>query len=332
MTAVASLPWLAPHWRALLAYIESGRVPQALLIAGPAGTGKRPLAEAFAQRLLCRTQGEFACGKCHSCDLFAAGTHPDFIRVEPEEAGKIVPVDAIRDLIGKLALTPQYGGRRAALIAPADRMNAAAANSLLKTLEEPDAHTSLLLLAETPQSLPPTILSRCQRIDIAVPNHAQALAWLTQQGLGETAEVLLALARGAPLRAASLANGDLPEMRRTFHADWRALSEGKADPITIADRWNKFSLETLLEWMISWTMDLIRLCAAPRWRTLDNPDLEKGLQALAGGLNLRRLYDFLDALHRARRAVAGQANRQLTLEETLAIWSRLAEACVTPPS
>jgi DNA polymerase-3 subunit delta' len=328
MNAIAELPWLAPHWRALSAYIESERIPQALLMAGPEGLGKRRLAEAFAQRLLCREEGEFGCGACPSCELFAAGTHPDFLRVEPDEPGKIIPVDAIRELIAKLALKPQYAGRRAALIIPAHRMNAASANSLLKTLEEPDAHTTLLLLTETPQALPATILSRCRRMAIAVPQQAEAQAWLAAQGLGDAADVLLALARGAPLRALSLAQTDLLEKRREFYGDWRELPKGIAEPAATAERWVKFSAETLTEWMISWTMDLIRLRAAPACRNLDNPDLEKGLQALAGSLNLRRLFGFLDALHRSRRALAGQANRQLALEEILVLWSRLAENSV----
>ena len=153
MSRLDEMGWLAPHWQRLGAYLETERVPQALLIVGRAGVGKEALAEAFGQKLLCRNPGEYACGECVSCKLYAAGTLPDFIRIEPEEPGKVIPVDAIRGLIANLALKPQYSGRRVVLITPAHQMNASSANSLLKTLEEPDAHTTVLLLTDSPQSL-----------------------------------------------------------------------------------------------------------------------------------------------------------------------------------
>ena len=154
MTLVNEIEWLAPHWQRLTGHIQSARVPQALLIVGRDGVGKARLAETFAQRLLCRTPNEYACGTCHSCRLFAAQTHPDFLRIQPEEPGKAIPVDAIRALIADLSLKPQYSGRRVVLIGMAHQLNVSSANSLLKTLEEPDEHTTLVLLTDSPQSLP----------------------------------------------------------------------------------------------------------------------------------------------------------------------------------
>jgi DNA polymerase-3 subunit delta' len=322
MHRIAHYDWLTPYWRRLSVYIAQARVPQALLIAGAAGLGKRRLAETFAQRLLCRAEGEYACGACPSCHLFLAGTHPDFICVGPEEAGKIIPVDAIRKLIATLALKPQYQARRVVIIDPAHQMNAASANSLLKTLEEPDADTSLLLLSDAPHTMPATILSRCQRMDIALPDPAAARAWLARQGHSEAA-ALLALARGAPLAALALAETGSLEKRREFHADWRSL-RGGGEPVRLADKWSKFPAETLLDWMESWTTDLIRLSSAPGCKHLGNADLAAGLQALAPRLQLRPLFGFLDLLRRSRRALSGQANRQLVLEEVLIHWLRLA--------
>jgi len=316
--------WLAPQWRTLDAYVQSGRVPQALLIVGKAGVGKTILAEAFSQKLLCRSPSEYACGECVSCKLYAAQTLPDFLRIEPEEAGKIIPVDAIRGLIAKLALKPQYSGRRVVLLSPAHQMNASSANSLLKTLEEPDSHTTLLLLTEAPHLLPATILSRCQRLDIPLPERAVALAWLKEKGQGERAEVLLALARGAPLKALGLANEGIIEKRGEYFSAWQAVLERGAEPSLLAEKWVKFPVETLADWTISWTMDLIRLRAAPACRSLDNPDLADRLQAIAQKLNLPALFGYLDRLTAARRMLAGQANRQLLLEELLILWLGMA--------
>jgi DNA polymerase-3 subunit delta' len=317
MTLIANMAWLAPQWQSLGAYIEAGRVPQALLIVGKEGVGKMALAEAFSQRLLCRQPGEYACGECISCKLYAAQTLPDFIRVEPDEPGKIIPIDAVRQLIAGLALKPQYSGRRVVLLSPAHQMNTASANSLLKTLEEPDAHTTLLLLTDSPELLPATILSRCQRMDIVLPPHDQAVAWLHSQGQGKRAEVLLALARGAPLKALALAEAGIVEKRGEFFAGLCEVLERGAEPTILAEKWSKFPCETLAEWMASWTMDLIRLHSA-------NLDLAERLQALAQRLNLQALFGFLDRLAAVRRQLAGQANRQLVLEELLIRWIGLA--------
>jgi DNA polymerase-3 subunit delta' len=330
MRVLEQAGWLAPHWRALSAYLAKDRVPQALLIVGKEGVGKMVLAEAFSQKLLCRNPQEYACGECVSCRLFAAKTLPDFIRVEPEEQGKIIPVDAIRGLISQLALKPQYGGRRVVLLAPAHQMNIASANSLLKTLEEPDGHTSLLLLTDSPHLLPATIRSRCQRMDIPLPERSLALAWLKEKGQGERAEVLLSLARGAPLKALGLTGEGLIEKRGEFYVGWQAVLERRDEPTVLAEKWAKFPCETLAEWMISWTMDLIRLGSVPRCEALDNPDLAGRLQALAQAINLTSLFGYLDRLTAARRMLTGQANRQLLLEELLILGQALPRGNIKP--
>jgi len=322
MNLVDAMNWLAPQWHRLGSYIQSGRVPQALLVVGREGVGKAQLAESFSKRLLCRTPGEYACGECASCRLFAAKTHPDFLRIEPEEAGKAIPVDAIRGLIASLALKPQYSGRRVVFISPAHQMNVSSANSLLKTLEEPDEHTTLLLLTDSPQSLPATILSRCQRMDIPVPERSLALAWLAKHGQGDNAEVLLSLARGTPIKALGLANDGIIEKREEFFSAWRDLAERGGEPATVAEKWSKFPCETLADWMISWTMDMIRLRAVPRNRAIDNPDLAERLQSPAQKINMQDLFRFLDRLNAARKMLSSQVNRQLLLEEMLILWLR----------
>ena len=322
MSLVGEMSWLAPQWRSLLAYIQAGRVPQALLIAGREGVGKTALAEAFGKLLLCRTPGEYACGDCAGCRLFEAKTHPDFLRIEPDEPGKIIPVDAIRVLIANLGLKPQYSGRRVVLITPAHQMNVSSANSLLKTLEEPDEHTTLLLLTDSPQLLPATILSRCQRMDIPLPERTSALAWLKEKGEGERAEVLLALARGAPLMAFGLADAGIIEKRSEVFLGWRDLMERGGEPTVLAEKWSKFPCETLADWMISWTMDMIRLRAVPHCRNIDNPDLGESLQHTAQKINLKVLFGYLDRLTASRRMLTGQVNRQLLLEDLLIRWQR----------
>ena len=322
MHLVEAFPWLSASWRQLTAYLESGRIPQALLITGSSGVGKRQLAQGFAQRLLCRQPGEFACGICPSCLLLSAGNHPDLLKVEPEETGKPITVDAIRNLIEHLALKSQYDGHRCVILEPAQRMNRSAANSLLKTLEEPGERTSLLLLSDSPEELPATILSRCQRLHIATPEPAAALEWLSPRKPGKPAEVLLALAQGAPLRALELDDEALIRQRQDFFSAWRELASNRGDPVQMAEQWQKVSCETLTEWLASWTIDLIRLSADHAGVARNNPDLAEPLQAMARRLNLTKLFRYLDLVHASKKALAGQANRQLVLEELLIRWSQ----------
>lgn len=317
-------PWLAEAWRALDGHWAAGRVPQALLIHGGVGLGKRRLAEIFAGKLLCTAAGEFACGRCAGCRLLQAGAHPDFIKVEPPEPGKAIGVDAIRHLIGDLALKPQYGGFRVILIAPAHQMNLNAANALLKTLEEPAERTAMLLLSDKPSALPPTILSRCQKLAIRLPERGSACGWLAAERPGCEAEVLLAAAQGSPLKALAMADSGVIERRRKAFSECTGLLLGREEPVTVAERWLAEPHEELIDWMMSWTLDLVRLRSAPGWKKLANADFREPLQQVSGRLDLEGLLDHWALLLQSRRALGGQANRQLLLEEVLIRWSGLA--------
>jgi len=158
-----AMPWHAEHWARLQARRARDAMPHALLLCGPEGLGKRDFMRRFAEGLLCQhpNDGE-PCGQCRSCLLFAAGTHPDFatlsfgLRKDGVQRSEIV-VDQIRDLSARLSMSSQFGGWQIVCIDPADAMNAAAANALLKTLEEPSPQTLLMLVADAadhPQSLP----------------------------------------------------------------------------------------------------------------------------------------------------------------------------------
>lgn len=128
------------------------------------------------------------------------------------------------------------------------------------------------------------------------------------------------MAQGAPLRALALAKQGLMEQRADFFAAWLDVGRGEAEPVLVADQWSKFSCEVLIEWLMSWVIDLLRLGAAPNCRTLDNPDLSEDLQAMAKQLELKDMFGFLDLLNTTKRGLPGQINRQLALEELLIYW------------
>jgi DNA polymerase-3 subunit delta' len=235
--------WCRSQWNVLAARAANGTLPHALLLCGPAGLGKRALTEAFVRARLCELPRDGnACGNCRTCKLLAAGTHPDRVLVTLEENPKThkmrteIVVDQIRGLSSRLAMSSQLGSWQIAVIDPADAMNAAAQNALLKTLEEPSDASLIVLVADQPWRLGATIRSRCQRLDFAVPSHDEALAWLSTRGV-ESGEAVLAAAGGNPGQAWLLAEQGGMQRRQEVARDLLALASGRAHAREIGKAW-----------------------------------------------------------------------------------------------
>ncbi|MGR8933171.1 MAG: DNA polymerase III subunit delta' [Gammaproteobacteria bacterium] len=322
------LPWLREPWEVLSAYIRQQRIPQALIISGPAGLGKIRLATGFAQALQCierRDDGRF-CGRCHRCHLFQAGTHPDVLCLEPEEEGKVIGIDQIRALIAKLLLKPQFETWRVAVIYPAEQMNRAAANAFLKYLEEPTERTLIILVTAKPFLLPATISSRCQKMPLGTPDRRIAVEWLRQQQVTGDPEVLLNLAQGSPLLAKSYAERKILEVRNECFKVWLSVAKQRTEPSDVAENWYKSNHTELLAWLISWTIDLIRCRSRSEYAKLDNTDIARNLQDLAQSLDLKKLFGLYDLLLRCNRQMSSTLNKQLLFEEILIYWSQLNNA------
>lgn len=229
-SALAEPFWLQPARRQLAALRARG--VHAALLHGPAGVGKWDLAVSFAADLLCETpvaEGR-ACGRCASCLLYAAGNHPDLRVVVPdalaqrrpvasseenEEAAPVaessaprskpsreIKIEQVRELGALFELSSHRGGARVVLLGPAEALNLSAANSLLKSLEEPPGNCFFVLVADQPDRCLPTVLSRCVLVRVALPGQPQAVEWLIAQGLSEQeAAARLIEAGGAPLAA-----------------------------------------------------------------------------------------------------------------------------------
>lgn len=328
--AQSVFPWQQAIWQHLLAYIEQQRVPQALLISGAAGLGKRHLADTYASLLMCRTPApnKQACGHCASCKLIEANTHPDYLCIEPDEAGKVIGIDKIRQLIVKLALKPQYDGYRVVIFQPADRLNTASANAFLKCLEEPTERTCLILISDQPSRLPATIRSRCQKIHCELPDKQIALAWLTAQGLQQDSEQLLKMSQGAPLLAKQYAESQFSQLRTEYFKSWLQIANGKTNLLTVAELWQKqesIELAVLLSWLSSWIKDIVKLAHGIDIEAIDNQDFKKPLQVLAERLKLKGLYQYYDTVLRSRSQLTTQINKQLLMERLLIDWSQLNE-------
>lgn len=324
--AVATLDWQRAVLTDLVA--RRDRWPHAMLITGPRGIGKRMLADALARTLLCESPlaGGTPCGECPGCRYVAAGQHPDLRVVEPIDVAddiakpvEWIVVDRIRALTRWAQLTSHRGGTKVGIIDPAERMNAAAANALLKTLEEPPAGTYLLLVSHQAGRLPATIRSRCQTVTAPFPTPPQGVEWLAARGVRDAAS-LLAQAGGAPLAALALADADYQAER----AVWlKALARPAALPVAAlggridagARDARKDRLAAVIDWLAGWCADLARVHAggAP----LRNPDHGAQLAALAPSVAGVALFRYHRRLLDQRALLAHPLQPRLVAEALL---------------
>jgi DNA polymerase-3 subunit delta' len=320
------LPWQQDQWDRLARFRALDRLPHALLLRGPAGVGKGPFAEALAKGLLCDApeQDGSACGRCRGCTLFAAGSHPDLRRLEPGEQSRVIRIDQVRGMLDWVTRTSQYGGPKVVIVPGAERMNVYAANSLLKTLEEPPGHAVIMLLTPLPGALPITVRSRCQQLAFPPVPPAAARDWLAAElGPGADVEALLAVAAGAPLHARDLAAGDALARRAAMVDDLAGIAAGGKDPVAVAEAWAKQDLAQTLAWMQTWLHDMIRSRAADATPRAMEPALLPGVARIVGGTDLRVLYGHLDRVNRAVQGVGAgvNLNPQLVLEDLLIAWA-----------
>ncbi len=325
------LPWQQKDWIHLSGYSRQDRVPQALLIHGNKGLGKHQLATQFAFSLLCEkpnTDG-LSCGQCDRCRLLKAETHPDFIQIKPEEAGKSITIGQIRNLITGLTLKPQFDTYRVVTINPADLMNNAASNAFLKCLEEPTERTILILITDSLTRLPATIISRCQKLNVAEPNKENVIAWLTQHNpslLPSHADTLYNLTQGSPLQALNYIDSKILSLRNDCFNAWMDLAKQKQHPVVIAEIWHKLTEAPLLHWITTWTIDIIKCNYQTSPIRLYNPDYKGQLQPLSQRLELKGLYQFYDLILISRQRYMTQINKQSLFEEILINWFELNQS------
>lgn len=327
------LEWLNPAWERMGQRIDAGRVPHALLLSGPTGVGKRAFAHALAARLLCnRSAGPGGCGHCRNCELFRAGTHPDYRRVEPEQVGKAIVVSSVRAITDFVTVTPMISRRRVIVLCPAESMNRNAANALLKTLEEPGAGVHLILVSHAPSLILPTVRSRCEQISLPAPGQAQALSWLRSRVPGGVdAGQLLEAAGGAPLNALEQYEDGSWELRGRWLSDLAALANGHLDALEVAEQWSEGDLGQLLESLYLWVHAILCRITAPG-PVNETQVLGKLADQMRERVDLRDLHGFMDQMIAARRAVLSGANpnRQLLLESLLLAWPELRQQRSVP--
>ena len=319
-------PWQDSLWQQMAGRAQHAH---AYLLHGPAGIGKRALAERLMASLLCKQPvGLEACGSCKSCSLIAAGSHPDNYILEPEEADKAIKVDQVRELVNFVVQTAQLGGRKVVLVEPVESMNVNAANALLKSLEEPSGNTILLLVSHQSSRLLPTIRSRCVQQACPLPSEAMSLEWLAK-ALPECSDAqrieLLTLAAGSPLAAVKLQAQGVREQRAAVVEGVKKLLKREISATQLAESWNAIPLLLLFDWFCDWSSLILRYQLTQDEAGLGLDDMRKVLQYLAQKTPQDKVLAIQDWILAQRQKVLGKANlnRVLLLEALLVQWASL---------
>ncbi|MDQ7977179.1 DNA polymerase III subunit delta' [Paraburkholderia sp. SARCC-3016] len=336
-------PWQTDEWNRLQQLRAAW--PHALLLHGQAGIGKLHFAQHVAQGLLCeapQADGQ-PCGQCAACNWFVQGNHPDYRIVLPEalaaEAGfvaangdekadkaadkadaddgkktrapsKEIRIEQVRALLDFCGVGSHRGGLRVVVLYPAEALNVAAANALLKTLEEPPAGVVFLMVSARIDRLLPTIISRCRQWPMPTPAPDAAAAWLAAQDI-EDARALLAEAGGAPLAALALAHDENRALR-----DWtlQQLAAGpECDAFACGETLQKLPVPLVLGWLQRWLYDLLaqRTAGAPRYF----PDATAALARCAQAADAGAFARFMRTVTRQRAVENHPLNARLVFEE-----------------
>lgn len=316
--SVPALPaWFRPACAEVEAAFAAGRLAHGILIHEDPGAGGLQLARWITQFVNCREERR-PCGECQECRWIAADQHPDVMRLSPEEDSNYILVDQVRALSAELGLTAHGRGYKVAILAPADALFHNAANSLLKSLEEPPARTLLLLVTSHPSRLLPTVRSRCSRLRLAGPSNETAAEFLAgHRGAGPWLEALAATGAG-PFALLDADPAALSTLRSDTLNTLRDIASGNIQPPAVARRWGERPAEKDLP---------VRLACLESWvteRILESASIRDATHLSGQGMqsNIRRLFELSDAIRDMRKLSLTPINKSMAIESLLWRWAQ----------
>lgn len=326
-------PWQLEQWQRLVSQIKTNQLAHAFLFSGEEGIGKQLFVFELARLLLCLEPSQNrTCGNCQNCDLSGNYQHPDLVIIGPEETGKPIKIDQIRELANFANKTSHSGGNKIVIINEAHKLNINSANALLKTLEEPRDDTFILLVSNLPASLPATIRSRCQRVQLPMPTNNQSSVWLQSRIPESDVTAALSNSLGRPLLALKAAEQGVVASRRLFITKFAEVLDHPESLQGLVALAVKIGEKEVLGYISSTTSILIKYLLTNS-RPLEADSLIENLKlhaensGLSRVLLVRRLLGFNAGIQESRRQLQANTNPnpQLIIESTLWQWSRLEE-------
>ncbi|MEM7764280.1 MAG: hypothetical protein AAF290_09385 [Pseudomonadota bacterium] len=310
--------WLQATYRQLDTLRESRQLPHAIMLTGRRGLGKRQLALQLAADGLTATVLTDAVGASLTPEDLRS---PDFHYVSPLEDKKQISIDQIRVLSEKLGLSA-HAGQKVAVIDTADSMTLAAANALLKTLEEPAGDCTLILLADDLSRIPATIISRCVTFRIPTPPRSQSQQWIAEQGNSAAdAATALMLHNDAPVAAlAALADGSVAVLAQ-IEQDIAAIVDGRKPPLAIAEAWRSYEIRDVLR-----ALEVV----TSRWIYPDSERLGTTSKFRDYVIDTRDAFCYLDKLKSARKATQGSVNTELAIDSLVLPWQNGLAGLASP--
>jgi DNA polymerase-3 subunit delta' len=296
--------------------LHSGKTAHSYLFEGVSGCGRKKTALTLIQALFCAALPDDACGVCPSCRKISSGNHPDIHYIEPLPDKRDISIEQLRELQHILSLRPYEAPRKACIIDPAERMSVNAANSLLKTLEEPPGNALIILLTENAGMLLSTVRSRCQVIRFAPLSPEHLLALLEQSGMTHESAALVAPMSGGSLqRAAELDNEALVARREAVLSRVSHLSLNRIATVFDAAEelsGNRDATLELLDLLLSFFRDAVHLSAGNG--EIVNRTVKPAIEAIAAQRSLPRNLEILARIYATRRDVQRNANPKLALD------------------
>ncbi len=316
-------PWQAKIWQQFCSARKNQHLPHALLLQGAEHTGKLKFANSIVKSLLCEKpdesnqQGVYeACHQCKSCKTYRANANPDYLQIDLIEGKQQISIDQIRAMNAFLILSRSFNTYRVVLISNAERMNKNAANSLLKSLEEPADNSVIILLTSQASVLLPTIKSRCQILQLPTPNQQHAIQWLQQQ-TGKDSQFIqeLEIAQGKPLAALAV-DDELIATRDDLLTDIVNIIHEKSSIIDIAKKWQKQDRSRLIDWQIGWISTLL----SAQYKNDTQDQMNEKLAQLNESILVQALWDLYDQLLKQKKIVHTSVNPLIFIESMLTLW------------
>ncbi|MGF1763461.1 DNA polymerase III subunit delta' [Aliivibrio kagoshimensis] len=310
-------PWQQLIWQQWQQLIIQDRLPHALLCAMPEGTGRERVVTRLARTLLCQTPGLEPCGMCHSCELSQSGNHPDLHWLIPEKEGKNITVEQIRQCNHWAWESSQFNGKRVIVIDPADCMNEAAANAILKTLEEPPQSCQFILLASSQHSLLPTIVSRCSSWSLPIVDEATTIQWIQQDHNLQASKQAVRICGGFPLTVVDYYQNKHKALHETLIAKFSEYIDSEQQRFSELMACMVKEPNRSLLWLSYLLLDVQKVQQGIKSH-LVHDECEAIIEVLAAKLTVNQVYSQYQALNILRDQL--QSNNGLNSDLLISQW------------